>query len=307
MSFIEYKDVTRRFKTLTAVNHLSMNIHAGESVGLVGESGSGKSTAANLLLRMRTPTEGQILWNGQDVHKLKGAELHRFRSEVQMVFQDTGAALDPYMKILDIIAEPIRNYHRLSKGEIRSRATELMEAVSLDSKLLDRYPRELSGGQRQRVAIARTLAMKPKLIVLDEATAGLDVSVQAQILNLLKELHADTGVGYLVISHDLGVIQHMCDRIVVMYRGCKVEELRADELLDAQHPYSRMLLDAIPGINRMRNDAPIVPWTEALGNTGCPFAHRCTEKTGRCEQEMPDEQKIGNEHWISCHCRSNYR
>lgn len=247
--FIEFCSVTARFGSFTAVDALSFTLDEGETLGLVGESGCGKSTTASLLLGLQTAAEGKILWRGKPLTQLKRAEKKQFRRETQMVFQDTRASLNPKHRIRESIAEPMHNYERLTRREEELRVTALLEDVGLSAADMEKYPRDFSGGQRQRIAIARALALQPKLVILDEATSNLDVSIQAQILNLLRELKQRHAMSYLLISHDLGVVRYMSDRILVMNRGALVEQLSPQHLEAAQNAYTRTLLHSIPDIH----------------------------------------------------------
>ena len=287
---------------------MSFEIAAGETLGLVGESGSGKSTTGRCILRLIEPTAGRVEIDGRDIAGLRGAGLRSLRREMQLVFQDPQGSLDPRMSVRDLVAEPIRTHLHPARGTIEPTIVELLEGVGLARRHLDRRPHELSGGQCQRVAIARTLALRPRLIVLDEPTSALDVSVQAQILNLLLELRGRYGLTYLLISHDLGVVRHLSDRISVMYLGRIVERAGADEVFeDARHPYSRALLAAVPdvdaGIARpalIRGDPP----SAANPPPGCPFHPRCwlRDRLGNpkeCETVAPPP--VGEANRAACH------
>lgn len=250
MALVEFRHVTKMYKKFTAVHELSFELQENEAVGLVGESGCGKTTTAGLLLGLIEPTDGTVLWHGLERNKLHAGKRMDFCRNVQMVFQDTAASLNPRLTVFDSIAEPIRNFEQLSKQELRNQVAELLETVGLPASDMDRYPRSFSGGQRQRIAIARALALRPQLLILDEATSNLDVSIQAQILNLLLELKEQFGLSYLVISHDLGVVRYLCDRILVMKEGKLVEELPAEHLEMAREPYTRLLLDSVPDVQK---------------------------------------------------------
>ncbi len=248
MPLVEFRHVTKLYKQLAAVSDLCFQIEENQSMGLVGESGCGKSTTESLLLGLLQPTKGTVYWEGKEISRLKREDRKAFRKNVQMVFQDTAASLNPRLRVFDSVAEPIRNFEALSKSELRERVARLLKLVGLPPSCMDQYPRSFSGGQRQRIAIARALALEPKLLILDEATSNLDVSIQAQILNLLKDLKEQSALSYLVISHDLGVIRHMCDRVIVMKDGAAVEVLEGGRLGDAVHPYTRLLLDSVPDV-----------------------------------------------------------
>ena len=284
-------------RAVRAVAGVDLDILPGEVHALVGESGSGKTTLARCILRLIEPTAGTVEVDGRDVAQLRGGDLRELRREMQLVFQDPQGSLDPRMSVLELVAEPIRTHLRPARGSLERAVLELLEGVGLARRHLDRRPHELSGGQCQRVAIARALALKPRLIVLDEPTSALDVSVQAQILNLLLELRARHGLTYLLISHDLGVVRHLSDRISVMYLGRIVERTGADAIFeDAQHPYTRALLASVPdvaaaGIGRpalIRGDPP----SPADPPSGCPFHPRCwlrdhLEDASICESTAP--------------------
>ncbi len=261
-----------------AVAGVDLDIREGEVHALVGESGSGKTTLARCILRLVEPSAGSVEFDGHDVLRLQGSGLRALRREMQVVFQDPVGSLDPRLNVLDLVAEPIRTHLRPARGSLEPTVLELLEGVGLARRHLDRRPHELSGGQCQRVAIARALALKPRLLVLDEPTSALDVSVQAQILNLLLELRARHGLTYLLISHDLGVVRHLSDRVSVMYLGRIVERADADAVFDhARHPYSRALLAAVPDIGGRARPALIQgdPPSPAAPPPGCPFHPRC--------------------------------
>ncbi len=282
-------------RTVRAVAGVDLDIRSGEIHALVGESGSGKTTLARCLLRLVEPTAGQIEIGGQDVLALRGNQLRALRREMQLVFQDPQGSLDPRLSVLDLVAEPIRTHLRPGRGTVEATVVELLDGVGLDRRHLDRRPHELSGGQCQRVAIARALALRPRLLVLDEPTSALDVSVQAQILNLLLELRERHGLTYLLISHDLGVVRHLSDRVSVMYLGRLVELADAGSVFgDARHPYTRALLAAAPGAAGEPSPAVVRgdPPSAAEPPTGCAFHPRCwlrehTPDPARCASVAP--------------------
>jgi ABC-type oligopeptide transport system ATPase subunit len=233
--------------TVKALNGVSFNVKAGRSLGIVGESGSGKSTIARLVMALDTPTSGSVRMLGRDLHQLPRSELRVARRDFQMVFQDPYGSLDPRQTVARIVAEPLEALAETSRAVQRERASEALAAVGLRTTDMDKYPHEFSGGQRQRIAIARALITRPKLIVADEPVSALDVSVQAQVLNLMQDLQQQFGISYLLISHDLAVVNHLCDEVCVVWKGKIVEEGPPGELFrNAQHPYTRTLLDAVP-------------------------------------------------------------
>jgi oligopeptide/dipeptide ABC transporter ATP-binding protein len=289
-----------------AVDGVSFEIGAGQTVALVGESGSGKTTVGRAMIRLIPATSGQVSFDGRDVFSLSKDELHEVRRRVAMVFQDPMTALDPKMRVLDIVAEGMDAF-RLTKSrtEREAKVIELLERVQLGREHLERFPHEFSGGQRQRIGIARALAVNPDLIVCDEAVSALDVSIQAQVLNLLSDLQKELGVAYLFITHDLSVVRHLASHVLVMYLGRIVEQGPKSEVFDQPlHPYTKALLDAAPGISH----DPARPRQPLRGETpspvkppsGCPFHPRCPMAVERCSQEVPSPRKIG-ERLVSCH------
>ena len=239
----------RTLDYVRAVDGVSFELQPGETYGIVGESGSGKSTTGKAIIHLTKATDGSIHFNNKDLTKLSRSELREQRKDIQMIFQDPYSSLNPKKRVLDIIAEPLRNFEKLSPDEERRTVQEYLSIVGLNPESVYKYPHEFSGGQRQRIGIARALTLKPKLIIADEPVSALDVSVQAQVLNFLQDLQAELGLTYLFISHDLGVIRHMCDRIGVMYRGRIVEEATSAEIYNnPQHIYTKRLISAIPDI-----------------------------------------------------------
>ncbi|ALQ66415.1 TPA: ABC transporter ATP-binding protein [Bacillus thuringiensis] len=239
----------RTLDYVRAVDGVSFELQPGETYGIVGESGSGKSTTGKAIMHLTKATDGSIHFNNRDLTKLSRSELREQRKDIQMIFQDPYSSLNPKKRVLDIIAEPLRNFEKLSPDEERRAVQEYLDKVGLNPESIYKYPHEFSGGQRQRIGIARALTLKPKLIIADEPVSALDVSVQAQVLNFLQDLQAELGLTYLFISHDLGVIRHMCDRIGVMYRGRIVEEATSTEIYNnPQHIYTKRLISAIPDI-----------------------------------------------------------
>ena len=290
-----------------AVDDVSFTVGRGETYGLVGESGCGKSTLGRTLVKIYPATEGKILYDGKDIAKLNKTEEKEFRREVQMIFQDPYASLNPRMTVGEIIKEPMEIHGILgSASEREERAAELLKLVGLKPDHIRRYPHEFSGGQRQRISIARTLALNPKFIICDEPISALDVSIQAQIINLLKEIQEEMGISYLFVAHDLSMVNYISDRIGVMYLGHLVEEGEADELYSHPlHPYTQALLSAIPipdpdvakSRERIRLEGELpTPINPPLG---CPFQGRCPYATEECKKERP-EMKDYNGHKAAC-------
>jgi peptide/nickel transport system ATP-binding protein len=293
-----------------AVDDVSLHIYPGETFGLVGESGSGKTTLGRCLLRALDPTSGEIIFrfNGKakDVAKLSSTELRPLRKSMQMIFQDPYSSLDPRMTVLDIVGEPIQTYNIASGAELERRVIDLMETVGLESKHLKRYPHAFSGGQRQRIGIARALALNPDFIVCDEAVSALDVSIQAQILNLLRDLQHEFDLTYLFIAHDLSVIKHISNRVAVMYVGKIMEMASTKELFGKpSHPYTEALLSAVPKTDPETKMKRIILPGEipnpADPPPGCPFHTRCIYMKEICKSQVPEWKEVTQDHFTSCH------
>lgn len=291
----------RQVGSVKAVDGVSFSVKKGQTIGLVGESGCGKSTLGRTLCKLYEATEGQIFFEDQDITRLHGSDLKQMRRKVQMIFQDPYASLDPRMTISRIIAEPLRLHKWGTPNQIEDRVVELLEIVGLKSSYLNRYPHEFSGGQRQRIGIARAIALEPDVIIADEPVSALDVSIQAQVLNLLMDLQEKMNLTYIFISHDLSVVEHFCDEVAVMYLGKIVEKAPAEELYERpSHPYTKALLHSIPklGQGKIKNrqlltgdvPSPIDP------PSGCHFHPRCPIADSGCKKDYPAFCNIKNEH-----------
>lgn len=295
----------RKRRTLNAVNDVSFDLFPGETLGLVGESGSGKTTVGRAVLRRLGVAQGKIIFDGKDITHLRGEELRRLRSRMQIVLQDPYTSLNPRMKVRDIVAEPLR-VHGLAEGS-EMVVAELLERVGLSRDAADRYPHSFSGGQRQRIGIARALALKPSLIVADEPVSALDVSVRAQVVNLLQDLQRDLGLSYLFIAHDLAVVRHISHRVAIMYAGRIVEIAPSEEIYNRPiHPYTESLLSAVPVANpkiqraRQRIIAPGESVDIADPPKGCRFHPRCALATQRCREEEPPLLHKTPDHSAAC-------
>ena len=312
---LEAKDIKKYFpvkkkwftrgprKTVKAVDGISLQIFRGEALGLIGESGCGKSTFSRVVMHLIPPTEGQVFYNGKPV---TGKDIMEFRRRVQMVFQDPYSSLDPRMNVRDIIEEPLRVHTNLSAEEKLAVVKKVLEQIELPAETLEKYPHEFSGGQRQRIGIARVLVTDPELLVCDEPVSALDVSIQASILNLFKQMQRERGLSYLFISHDLSVVKHLCDRIAVMYLGRIVELAEKKKLFaNTLHPYTQALMSAIPAIRAANRGKKIrlqgEPPSPIDPPSGCAFHVRCPYAEKICAEQVPPLRDMGGGHMAACH------
>ncbi|MGG4394144.1 ABC transporter ATP-binding protein [Paenibacillus thiaminolyticus] len=310
---VDIHDLHKHFHTgahrvVKSVDGITLSVHPGETVGLVGESGSGKSTLGKVAAGLLEATSGKVLFEGQDIALARGQARRELNRSMQMIFQDPHASLNPRLRIGDIVAEGI-DAHRLATGTARKeRIAELLERVGLHPDYAQRFPHEFSGGQRQRIGIARALAVKPRFIVADEPISALDVSIQAQIVNLMKDLQTEQGLSYLFIAHDLAMVKHISDRIGVMYLG-KLMELADRHSMFAQplHPYTQALFSAVPASTpadkRLRERIVLhgEPPSPLSPPTGCPFHARCPAASDICAERMPPGKEVRSNHWVACH------
>jgi peptide/nickel transport system ATP-binding protein len=321
-----------------AVDDINFTIHEGETLGLVGESGCGKTTLGRCIVRAHKPTAGQLLFHEDvnfmynmpklmvhirnykneeaasdreiiDFAKLSGRDLQAYRCDIQMIFQDPYSSLNPRMTVLDIVGEPLEIHYKLSGDELKVQVSDLLQRVGLRPQYMNRYPNAFSGGQRQRIGIARALALRPKLIVCDEPVSALDVSIQAQVINLLKDLQRDFGLTYLFIAHDLAVVEHISDRVAVMYLGRMVELARSEKIYRTPlHPYTEALLAAVPTTDPNKTREKIILTGDvpnpANPPSGCAFHPRCRYAVELCKQKIPEWRNLGtaeDNHWVACH------
>lgn len=296
----------RTVAVVKAVDDISFEIKKGETLGLVGESGCGKSTAGRTIMRLLDATEGQIVFDGQDITNLGGTSLRKIRKDVQMVFQDPYASLNPTMMVGNLVSEPIRNFTRKSQKELKPEVLELLTKVGLPEDAYYKYPHEFSGGQRQRIGIARALALRPKLIIADEPVSALDVSVQSQVLNLLRELQDEFDLTFLFIAHDLSVVKHMSDRIGVMYLGGLVEVAEKNSIYaEPLHPYTQALISAIPEPDPRKKKERIILEGDVPSPIdppkGCTFHPRCAHAKPECQTVKPTLKEVKPGHRVACH------
>ena len=310
-TILEVKHLKKYFNTpkgtLHAVDDVSFTLERGKTLGIVGESGCGKSTTGRAILRLIEPTAGEVIFNGEDITKKNKEQMRLLRREMQLIFQDPYASLDPRKTVSEIIGEPLKLQKLIPDAKKRAeRVHELMEVVGLADRLINTYPHELDGGRRQRIGIARALAMEPKLIICDEPVSALDVSIQAQILNLMQDLQEQMGLTYIFITHDLSVVNHFANDIAVMYLGQLIEKAPSVPLFDNPvHPYTKALLSAIP-VPSLRKKRQRVMLTGEISSPinpkpGCRFAVRCPYATDRCRTEEPKLVEIEKDHFVACH------
>ncbi|MBP3950059.1 ABC transporter ATP-binding protein [Bacillus suaedae] len=302
--------IQRTVGHVKAVDDISFDIYKGETLGIVGESGSGKSTMGRLLIRLLDPTEGQITFNGQNITKLPNRKLRPLRKQMQMVFQDPYASLNPRMTVGELIEEPMIVQNTMKSAERKAKVIELLGKVGLNEQARMKYPHEFSGGQRQRIGIARALSTRPDFIIGDEPVSALDVSVQSQVLNLMADLQDEYKLTYLFIAHDLSVVKHISDRVAVMYLG-RIAEIAPKDALYSEplHPYTQALISAIPSTDvtkkrekiRLEGDLP----SPSNPPSGCSFRTRCPKAHERCAIERPELTDMGNEHFVACHLYTN--
>ncbi len=308
---ITVQNIKKHFKTskgiLHAVDGVSFDILKGETLGVVGESGCGKSTLGRTIVRLHEPTSGNIIFEGKDITHINKKEMKLYRKDMQMIFQDPYSSLNPRMTVSEIIGEPLKIYNEFkTKDEYRDRVKKIMETVGLTDRLYDSYPHELDGGRRQRIGIGRALVLQPKFIVADEPVSALDVSIQAQILNLMQDLQDEMGLTYLFITHDMSVVKHISNNIMVMYLGVMIEKASSKNIfLYRLHPYTKALLAAvpIPVLGREIQEVPLIGEIASPINMkpGCKFAPRCVYAKDKCFVEDPITEEIMPDHFVACH------
>ena len=317
MSLLEVRDLTKHFPiktgilkrqtgTVYAVDGISFSVDRGETLGLVGESGCGKSTAGRSILRLIAATGGEVSFDGVDVMRASRSEMQKLRRDMQIIFQDPYASLNPRMRVRDIVGESLKIHRVGTPAERRRHVFELLETVGLNAEHAERYPHEFSGGQRQRIGIARALSMNPKIIFCDEPVSALDVSIQAQTLNLLQDLQADFDLSYVFVAHDLSVVQHISDRVAVMYVGKIAEMAHSDALYNEPlHPYTEALMSAVPKPDPRYESERIIMQGDVADPSnpppGCYFHPRCRYAVDKCSQETPEFRELKPDHFAACH------
>ena len=309
---LQIKNLTKKFaaeggKMLTACDNVTLNAYAGQTLGIIGESGCGKSTLVRTILQIHPASGGEVIFDGQDILKLRGEAARQNRRKIQMVFQDPAAAFNPKMKVKEIVCEPLLNFGLIKKSEVDAKAAELLRLVELPEDFKDRYPHNMSGGQRQRLGIARALSLEPKIVVCDEATSALDVSVQEKICELLVRLQKEKGITYLFICHDLGLVDLMCHQIAVMYLGNIVEYIGYGRRISTEgmHPYTKALMKSVFKVD-FKPDEKIEPLESEIPSPldlpkGCPFQSRCGQCMEICRSEKPELKEVVPGHFVACH------
>lgn len=309
---LQIKNLTKKFaaegrKMLTACDNVTLNAYAGQTLGIIGESGCGKSTLVRTILQIHPASGGEVIFDGQDILKLRGEAARQNRRKIQMVFQDPAAAFNPKMKVKEIVCEPLLNFGLIKKSEVDAKAAELLRMVELPEDFKDRYPHNMSGGQRQRLGIARALSLEPKIVVCDEATSALDVSVQEKICELLVRLQKEKGITYLFICHDLGLVDLMCHQIAVMYLGNIVEYIGYGRRIstESMHPYTKALMKSVFKVD-FKPGEKIEPLESEIPSPldlpkGCPFQSRCGQCMEICRSEKPELKEVVPGHFVACH------
>ena len=309
---LQIKNLTKKFaaeggKMLTACDNVTLNAYAGQTLGIIGESGCGKSTLVRTILQIHPASGGEVIFDGQDILKLRGEAAHQNRRKIQMVFQDPAAAFNPKMMVKEIVCEPLLNFGLIKKSEVDAKAAELLRMVELPEDFKDRYPHNMSGGQRQRLGIARALSLEPKIVVCDEATSALDVSVQEKICELLVRLQKEKGITYLFICHDLGLVDLMCHQIAVMYLGNIVEYIGYGRRISTEgmHPYTKALMKSVFKVD-FKPGEKIEPLESEIPSPldlpkGCPFQSRCGQCMEICRSEKPELKEVVPGHFVACH------